>query len=382
MSSNETQLHLVKKDTPSYLSFPEQIRQHPIHEYNKNKNYLLPEQHKEYYHLVKQNKQYTQDGGGNNIVTEIAQAAKNAADNVGEEITTAANKVGEAAENIINDATVKTVIIADGIGNKLNKIIGKTGGAGKKYNKFTEQNPQDDLIATRNTQSGQGLPERITAAANGVGSQITAAVNNVGSKVTAAASDVGQELTKAADDVKQVITNTADDVIQDVADQTASVTEGVKEEIIKAADNVGEVTADVTNGIGNELKKIIEKTGGADKNSKSADNAVLKNKIKKLRTKIKKYRYTIKKNLTGGTKIQKTTIPKFTKKNKKTKDNRTNHHAKTTIPHKINNNNEKYYECPHCFKIFSHAPAFIQHSKRCSKKPSDWDETKYFKPIS
>ena len=214
-------------------------------------------------------------------------------------------------------------------------------------------------------------------------------------------SKVKNGLVEAAGDVKKGLAEAANDIAQNVADTTARVTENVKQQIIQTADNVGDAAnnivenvADTTigvadgvadgiaDGIGNGLKTITGKTGGAGKNSKYADNDVLKNKINKLRNKIKKYRYTIKKKLTGGTKIKKTTIPKLTKKNDKMKDSRTNHHAKTTIPYKINDNNEKYYECPHCFKIFSHAPAFIQHSKRCSKKPSDWDEKKYFKPIS
>lgn len=227
--------------------------------------------------------------------------------------------------------------------------------------------------------------------------QSAAVTDGVKNGLAEATDGVKNGLVEAAGDVKKGLAEAANDIAQNVADTTARVTENVKQQIIQTADNFGDaannivenvadttigVADGVADGIGNGLKTITGKTGGAGKNSKYADYDVLKNKINKLRNKIKKYRYTIKKKLTGGTKIKKTTIPKLTKKNDKMKDSRTNHHAKTTIPYKINDNNEKYYECPHCFKIFSHAPAFIQHSKRCSKKPSDWDEKKYFKPIS
>lgn len=237
-----------------------------------------------------------------------------------------------------------------------------------------------------------------------IANQSAAVTDGVKKELAEAADGVKKGFAEAADDVKKGLVETANnvgdaanDLVQKVADKTAHVTEDVTQKIIQTADNVGDAANDfvqnvadktirvadgVADGIGKGLHNITGKTGGAGKNSKYADNDVLTNKINKLRNKIKKYRYTIRKKSTGGTKIKKTTIPKLTKKNDKMKDSRTNHHAKTIIPYKINDNNEKYYECPHCFKIFSHAPAFIQHSKRCSKKPSDWDEKKYFKPIS
>lgn len=59
---------------------------------------------------------------------------------------------------------------------------------------------------------------------------------------------------------------------------------------------------------------------------------------------------------------------------------RPNHHAKTIVPSKKNNEGVIYYPCPHCPKICFHAPACLAHVKSCSHKPPGWNDNEYFKP--